>query len=88
MSSGSLLKTQKSCDHLLRSQRMLRVAKKLKENGLRVFFFSSCLEKKKRRRRKNSLALLLKKWKLWTLLCVGETGNKNSSFDKKKIATP
>lgn len=85
MSSGSLLKTQKSCDHLLRSQRMLRVAKKLKENGLRVFFFS-CLEKKKRR--KNSLALLLKKWKLWTLLCVGETGNKNSSFDKKEIATP
>lgn len=38
MSFGSLLKTQKSCDHLLRSQRMLRVAKKLKENGLRVFF--------------------------------------------------
>lgn len=84
MSFGSLLKTQKSCDHLLRSQRMLRVAKKLKENGLRVFFFF-LLGKK---RRKNSLALLLKKWKLWTLLCVGETGNKNSSFDKKKIAMP
>lgn len=49
MSSGSLLKTQKSCDHLLRSQRMLRVAKKLKENGLRVFFFFSCLEKKKKK---------------------------------------
>lgn len=64
---------------------MLRVAKKLKENGLRGFFFF-LLGKKKRR--KNSLALLLKKWKLWTLLCVGETGNKNSSFDKKKIATP
>lgn len=48
MSSGSLLKTQKSCDHLLRSQRMLRVAKKLKENGLRVFFFS-CLKKKKKK---------------------------------------
>lgn len=84
MSSGSLLKTQKSCDHLLRSQRMLRVAKKLKENGLRVFFFPAW----KKKRRKNSLALLLKKWKLWTLLCVGETGNKNSSFDKKEIATP
>lgn len=62
---------------------MLRVAKKLKENGLRFFFF--CLEKE---RRKNSLALLLKKWKLWTLLCVGESGNKNSSFDKKKTAMP
>lgn len=48
MSSGSLLKTQKSCDHLLRSQRMLRVAKKLKENGLRVFFF--LLGKKKEER--------------------------------------
>lgn len=51
MSSGSLLKTQKSCDHLLRSQRMLRVAKKLKENGLRVFFFLLGKKKKKEQSR-------------------------------------
>lgn len=51
MSSGSLLKTQKSCDHLLRSQRMLRVAKKLKENGLRVFFFPAWKKKKKEQSR-------------------------------------
>lgn len=49
MSFGSLLKTQKSCDHLLRSQRMLRVAKNLKENGLRFVFFPTekKIEKKK-----------------------------------------
>ena len=83
---GSLLKTRKSYDHLLRSQRMLRVAKKLKKKWSEVFvFFFSLLGEK---RGKNSLALLLKKWKLWTLLCVGGTENKNSSFDKKKIAMP
>lgn len=51
MSFGSLLKTQKSCDHLLRRQRMLRVAKKLKENGLRFFFFLLGKRKKKEQSR-------------------------------------
>lgn len=82
MSFGSLLKTQKSCDHLLRSQGMLRVAKRLKENGLSPPSPTHTWGKKEERT--NSLALLLKMWKLWTLLCVGETGDKNSSFDRKE----
>jgi hypothetical protein len=73
---------------------MLRVAKKLEENGLSPPPAPLPTWGKKKRRKNKQSCLALRMWKSWTLLCVGETGNKNIKFFiknpliKKKIAVP
>lgn len=75
---GSLLKTQQSCDHSLRNQKLLRVARKLKEKGLTFFYF------KNKTKPIILLVMLITMWKCVHYYVWAETGYKNTSFDKKK----